>query len=70
MTSATWSWKDKGGASSWKSQTEKTSPEAILLGKMAHHTKQIRRECMQWMTCFYEKIAFSDSRLPRKKKMG
>ena len=22
-----------------------TSPEAILLGKMAHHTKQIRREC-------------------------
>ena len=43
MTSATWSWKDKGGASSWKSPT---SPEAILLGKMAHHTKQIRRECM------------------------
>ena len=23
-----------------------TSPEANLLGKMAHHTKQIRRECM------------------------
>ena len=23
-----------------------TSPEAVLLGKMAHHTKQIRRECM------------------------
>ena len=23
-----------------------TSPEAILLGKMAHHTKQIRRKCM------------------------
>ena len=23
-----------------------TSPEVILLGKMAHHTKQIRRECM------------------------
>ena len=22
-----------------------TFPEAILLGKMAHHTKQIRREC-------------------------
>ena len=22
-----------------------TSSEAILLGKMAHHTKQIRREC-------------------------
>ena len=22
-----------------------TSPEAVLLGKMAHHTKQIRREC-------------------------
>ena len=22
-----------------------TSPEAILLDKMAHHTKQIRREC-------------------------
>ena len=24
-----------------------TSPEAILLGKMAHHTKQIRRECIR-----------------------
>ena len=24
-----------------------TSPEVILLGKMAHHTKQIRRECYQ-----------------------
>ena len=23
-----------------------TSPGAILLGKMAYHTKQIRRECM------------------------
>ena len=23
-----------------------TSPEAIILGKMAHHTKQIRRQCM------------------------
>ena len=23
-----------------------TSPEAVLLGKMAHHTKQIRRECI------------------------
>ena len=23
-----------------------TSPEAILLGKVAHHTKQIRRECI------------------------
>ena len=23
-----------------------TSPEAILLGKMAHHTKQIHQECM------------------------
>ena len=22
-----------------------TCPEAILLGKMAHHTKEIRREC-------------------------
>ena len=22
-----------------------TSPEAVLLGKMAYHTKQIRREC-------------------------
>ena len=25
-----------------------TSPEAILLGKMAHHTKQIRRECTRF----------------------
>ena len=23
-----------------------TPPEAILLGKKAHHTKQIRRECI------------------------
>ena len=23
-----------------------TSPEAVLLGKMAYHTKQIRRQCM------------------------
>ena len=23
------------------------SPEAILLGKMAHHTTQIRRECIR-----------------------
>ena len=23
-----------------------TSPEAVLVGKMAHHTKQIRRECI------------------------
>ena len=23
-----------------------TSPEAILLGKMTHHTKHIRRECI------------------------
>ena len=27
-----------------------TSPEAILLGKMAHHIKQIRRECMFLIT--------------------
>ena len=43
MTSVTWSWKDKGGHHG--SHTP-TSPEAILLGKMAHHTKQIRRECI------------------------
>ena len=28
-----------------------TSPEAILLGKMAHHTKQIRRECTKSDDC-------------------
>ena len=28
-----------------------TSPEAILLGKMAHHTKQIRWECMPKVPC-------------------
>ena len=26
------------------------SPEAILLGKMAHHTKHIRRECTYNLT--------------------
>ena len=25
-----------------------TSPKAVLLGKMAHHTKQIRWECMTY----------------------
>ena len=25
-----------------------TSPEAVLLGKMACHTKQIRRQCSTW----------------------
>ena len=25
-----------------------TSPEAVLLGKMAYHTKQIRRQCKHW----------------------
>ena len=29
-------------------QSWKSSPEAILLGKMAHHTKQIRRECISY----------------------
>ena len=29
-----------------------TSPEAILLGKMANHTKQIRRECSMWALTF------------------
>ena len=30
-----------------------TSPEAILLRKMAHHTKQIRRECRLPLKVFY-----------------
>ena len=30
-----------------------TSPEAILLGKMAHHTKQIRRESIE-ATCMFK----------------
>ena len=31
-----------------------TSPEAILLGKMTHHTKQIRRECNCQRNPFFE----------------
>ena len=37
-----------------------TSPEAILLGKMAHHTKQIRRECIN--TDFNLKIKYTRDR--------
>ena len=48
MTSVTWSWKDKGGHHH-ESHTP-TSPEAILLGKMAHHTKQIIRECTSYIS--------------------
>ena len=29
-----------------------TSPETILLGKMTHHTKQIRRECISMVKIF------------------
>ena len=43
MTSATWSWKDKGGASSWKSHTYFFWGN--FTSKMAYHTKQIRRQC-------------------------
>ena len=31
------------------------SPEAILLGKMAHHTKQIRRECTTLIIQLFQK---------------
>ena len=31
-----------------------TSPEAILLGRMAHHTKQIRRECTKAQANIYD----------------
>ena len=37
-----------------------TSPEAILLGKMAHHTKQIHREC----TCGVYEWILVDHTLP------
>ena len=43
MISATWSWKDKAGHH--HGSHTPTSPEAVLLGKTAYHTKQIRREC-------------------------
>ena len=32
-----------------------TSPGAILLGKMAYHTKQIRRECRQGQKVYFSK---------------
>ena len=32
-----------------------TSPVAILLGKMAHHTKQIRRECTTLIIQLFQK---------------
>ena len=43
MTSATWSLKDKGRASSWKSHTHFSW--GLFTIKMAYHTKQIRRQC-------------------------
>ena len=36
-----------------------TSPEAILLGKMAHHTKQIRRECTLYLALEEDQTDFN-----------
>ena len=44
-SSVTWSWKNKG-VEDHGSDTP-PSPGAILLGKMAYHTKQIRRQCIE-----------------------
>ena len=43
-----------------------TSPEAILLGKMAHHTKQIQRECIcinLLLSSFFQTFFWSSWRL-------
>ena len=45
-----------------------TSPEAVLLGKMAHHTKQIRRQCSNQIRFIgsyipiYQRISYSITR--------
>ena len=36
-----------------------TSPEAVLLGEMAYHTKQIRRQCIRF---FYRLIIYIDKK--------
>ena len=36
-----------------------TSPEANLLGKIAHHTKQLRRECNSLVTHIFFDLCLS-----------
>ena len=47
-----------------------TSPEAVLLGKMAYHTKQIRRQCSNIKAPLYTKLTLMDCGISNTNLLG